>query len=63
MAELIVLYDGVCGLCTRSVQFIIRRDGPGRGPALAAEGERDGGRGRRLPANLPAGRERPAAGR
>jgi predicted DCC family thiol-disulfide oxidoreductase YuxK len=26
MAELIVLYDGVCGLCTRSVRFIIRRD-------------------------------------
>lgn len=26
MAEPIVLYDGVCGLCSRSVRFLIRRD-------------------------------------
>src|SRR5437660_1316367 len=25
----IVLYDGVCGLCNRLVQFILRRDGGG----------------------------------
>lgn len=26
----IILYDGLCGLCDRSVQFIIRRDPQGR---------------------------------
>lgn len=26
MENLIFLYDGVCGLCTRSVQFILRHD-------------------------------------
>jgi predicted DCC family thiol-disulfide oxidoreductase YuxK len=29
MPSLIVLYDGVCGLCNRAVQFILRRDRAG----------------------------------
>jgi predicted DCC family thiol-disulfide oxidoreductase YuxK len=29
MPHPIILYDGVCGLCNRFVQFIIRRDGDG----------------------------------
>ena len=29
MAEPILLYDGVCGLCNRLVQFILRRDHAG----------------------------------
>ena len=29
-SDRLVLYDGVCGLCNRAVQFILRRDGRGR---------------------------------
>lgn len=28
--EFLVLYDGVCGLCNRSVQFLLKRDRRGR---------------------------------
>lgn len=30
MSEALVLYDGVCGLCNKSVQFILARDPAGR---------------------------------
>jgi predicted DCC family thiol-disulfide oxidoreductase YuxK len=33
--SLLLLYDGGCGLCQRSVQWVLERDhGPRRGPAL-----------------------------
>jgi predicted DCC family thiol-disulfide oxidoreductase YuxK len=30
MADPIILYDGVCGLCNRLVQFLLKHDRPGR---------------------------------
>ena len=30
MAHPILFYDGVCGLCNRTVQFVLRRDSEGR---------------------------------
>ena len=30
MADPIILYDGVCGLCNRLVQFLLKHDGEGR---------------------------------
>ena len=39
MAEPLVLYDGVCGLCNRTVRFVLRRDKRGvfRFAALQSE--------------------------
>ena len=38
-AHPILLYDGVCGLCNRTVQFILRRDGAGVFRFAALQGE------------------------
>lgn len=38
-AHPILLYDGVCGLCNRLVQFILRRDPPGVFRFAALQGE------------------------
>jgi predicted DCC family thiol-disulfide oxidoreductase YuxK len=35
----IVLYDGVCGMCNRLVQFIVRRDRRGKFRFAALQGE------------------------
>jgi predicted DCC family thiol-disulfide oxidoreductase YuxK len=35
----IVLYDGVCGMCNRLVQFLVRRDRRGRLRFAALQGE------------------------
>lgn len=38
-ANFVVLYDGVCGLCNRMVQFVLRRDPAGLFRFAALQGE------------------------
>ncbi|MFZ0807145.1 MAG: DCC1-like thiol-disulfide oxidoreductase family protein [Candidatus Sulfotelmatobacter sp.] len=39
MTEPIILYDGVCGLCNRFVQFVLKRDPAARFRFAALQGE------------------------
>ena len=46
----LLLYDGTCGFCARSVQFVLRHEGPSRALRFASL---DGPTGRTLHANHP----------